>query len=217
MNVLQLRRLNILVLAGVCSVLLTALFFQLFVDSVLPCALCNLQRVGFLLYGIGLLINIRTRDLRGGYLLCFISSTLGSYVALLHILVEIPPGMPQVGSAIFGVHMYGWAFILFNLLTIYLVVARFLLTSVNTNLLGARNNNLVNFLSGLFLAIVAACLLSISLEVGLKPMGLPQHHYWVICKYQGKTDEECSQPTLSDIIAQYKQNRGYLDTAWPVK
>lgn len=213
MTLQQLRKLNLLALVVVCGILLTALYYQLFIDTVLPCALCNLQRIGFLLFGCGLLINIRSNDLKGGYLLCFISSILGSYVSLLHILVEIPPGMPQVGSTIFGVHMYGWAFVMFNLLTIYIVIIRFMLDS-SANYLVSKNKGYVNYLTGLFLSIVVACLVSVFLETGLRPMGFGQYHYWVICKYQGKPDVECERPTLTEIINQYKQNLEKIHNGW---
>lgn len=213
MTLQQLRKLNLLALLVVCGILLTALYYQLFIDTVLPCALCNLQRIGFLLFGCGLLINIRSNDLKGGYLLCFISSILGSYVSLLHILVEIPPGMPQVGSTIFGVHMYGWAFVMFNLLTIYIVIIRFMLDS-SANYLVSKNKGYVNYLTGLFLSIAVACLVSVFLETGLRPMGFGQYHYWVICKYQGKPDLECERPTLTEIINQYKQNLEKIHNGW---
>lgn len=213
MTLQQLRKLNLLALVVVCGILLTALYYQLFIDTVLPCALCNLQRIGFLLFGCGLLINIRSNDLKGGYLLCFISSILGSYVSLLHILVEIPPGMPQVGSTIFGVHMYGWAFVMFNLLTIYIVIIRFMLDS-SANYLVSKNKGYVNYLTGLFLSIAVACLMSVFFETGLRPMGFGQYHYWVICKYQGKPDLECERPTLTEIISQYKQNLEKIHNGW---
>lgn len=213
MTLQQLRKLNLLALVVVCGILLTALYYQLFIDTVLPCALCNLQRIGFLLFGCGLLINIRSNDLKGGYLLCFISSILGSYVSLLHILVEIPPGMPQVGSTIFGVHMYGWAFVMFNILTIYIVIIRFMLDS-SANYLVPKNKGYVNYLTGLFLSIAVACLVSVFLETGLRPMGFGQYHYWVICKYQGKPDLECERPTLTEIINQYKQNLEKIHNGW---
>ncbi|TXI94024.1 MAG: disulfide bond formation protein B [Neisseriales bacterium] len=216
MSFQQLRKLNLIALVGVSAILLTALYYQLFIDTLLPCALCNLQRIGFLLFGSGLLINIRSNNLKGGYLLCFISSILGSYVSLLHILVEIPPGMPQVGSTIFGIHMYGWAFVMFNLLTIYIVTARFLLDS-SANYSIPKNKGYVNYLTGLFLAITITCLMSVFLETGLRPMGFGQYHYWVICKYQGQPDAECERPTITEIIDQYKQNLEKIHNRWQQK
>lgn len=216
MSFQQLRKLNLLLLLAVSGVLLTALYYQLFIDTVLPCALCNLQRIGFLLFGSGLLINIRSNDLKGGYLLCFISSMLGSYVSLLHILVEIPPGMPQIGSTIFGIHMYGWAFVIFNLLTVYIVIARFLLDS-SANYPAPENKGYVNYLTGLFLGITIACFASVFLETGLRPMGVGQYHYWIICKYQGKSDAECERPTITEIIDQYKQNLVKIHNGWQQK
>ena len=216
MSFQQLRKLNLIALVGVSAILLTAIYYQLFIDTVLPCALCNLQRIGFLLFGSGLLINIRSDDLKGGYLLCFISSILGSYVSLLHILVEIPPGMPQVGSTIFGIHMYGWAFVMFNLLTIYIVIARFLLDS-SANYSIPKNKGYVNYLTGIFIAITIACLISAFLETGLRPMGFGQYHYWVICKYQGQPDAECERPTITEIIDQYKQNLEEIHNGWQQK
>ncbi|AUR51312.1 disulfide bond formation protein B [Aquella oligotrophica] len=216
MNFQQLRKLNLIALVVVSGILLTALYYQLFIDTILPCALCNLQRIGFLLFGSGLLINIRSNNLKCGYLLCFISSILGSYVSLLHILVEIPPGMPQIGSTIFGVHMYGWAFVMFNLLTIYIVIARFLLDS-SANYSIPKNKGCVNYLTGLFLAITITCLMSVFLETGLRPIGFGQYHYWVICKYQGQTDAECERPTITEIINQYKQNLEKIHNGWQQK
>jgi|GEM_PF-2806547 len=217
MTINLIRKLNILALIIICGILLTAFYYQLFIDNVLPCALCNLQRIGFLLFGTGLIINIRTNDSKGGYLLCFISGILGSYVSLLHILIELPPGMPQVGSAIFGIHMYGWAFVIFNLLTIYIVVLR-LLCSYDTVKSGLiKNNKITNYLTGLFATLAFACLISVFLETGLRPMGFAQYHYWIICKYQGGTDDKCSRPNLQDLIDEYRHNRELIPDAWPIR
>lgn len=214
MNIITYRRINILVLILISLILLIAFYFQLFIDNVLPCALCNLQRAGFLLFGIGLIITLYSNDIRMGQLVCIASGILGGSVALLHVLVELPPGMPSVGSSIFGVHMYGWVFIIFNILISYTAISAILFKQSSLCSIGINRSYTLKCVIALFGFICFANLFSVFLENGIKPMGFPQYHYWVICKYQHKSDAECSRPNLDDILQEYKNNLKKLKSSW---
>ena len=52
------RTLDTTALAGICGVLLIAFFYQ-FMLGELPCPLCALQRVGFIVAGAALVLNLR--------------------------------------------------------------------------------------------------------------------------------------------------------------
>ena len=93
-----LRTLDTLALAGVCTCLGVAFFFQLALHE-LPCAMCNLERVGFMMFGAGLLLNLRFGASPWNNVLGGLGALTGSLVALLQMFVHVLPGTPPTGTA----------------------------------------------------------------------------------------------------------------------
>jgi disulfide bond formation protein DsbB len=111
--------------ATIALVLVGSLFFQ-FVLKELPCPLCMLQRLCFLGLLYGLLLNLRFGLKPSHYAIALFCSTLGFAIGLRQILLHNfePPGSGY-GSAILGMHLYGWA-ALFFILTTYTLITMLL-------------------------------------------------------------------------------------------
>jgi disulfide bond formation protein DsbB len=73
-----------------------------------------LQRVGFAGVAFGLLLNVRygQKPLHVGIVI--LAALFGMSVAGRHVLIHIAPGTGSYGSAVFGLHLYTWAFVLFG-------------------------------------------------------------------------------------------------------
>lgn len=126
MKTLTLKQLeigNALALFG--SAMLVAMAFSMqIILSELPCALCNLQRLAFLLFGCGLLVVlIHPSRYRGGYLVSGIGAIVGACTAITQVFIHILPNDEGgVGSPILGFHLYAWCFVLFILAVVYTLV-----------------------------------------------------------------------------------------------
>jgi len=156
---------NALGLAAVCGVLLMAFIWQVAFDE-LPCPLCLLQRVGFVLVGIGLLLNVRFGPSPLHYALILFSALAGAFAAGRQMLLHIGPADPGYGSPFLGLHFYTWAFVLFVLAMAWtaamLVIDRACADAPRVR----RNGPLVRAIIWLFFALVAANLVSTLLECG---------------------------------------------------
>jgi disulfide bond formation protein DsbB len=106
------RLLNALALLGITALLVFA-FADQFLFSDLPCPLCLLQRVGFVLAGFGFALNILYAPRPSHYGLVIISALAGSATAGRQVLLHILPGSGAYGDPLFGLHFYTWAFISF--------------------------------------------------------------------------------------------------------
>lgn len=157
---------NALALAGICGVLAMALFWQLAFHE-LPCPLCLLQRVGFVLVGIGILLNLRFGASPLHYGLILFSALAGAFAAGRQILLHIAPGDQGYGSPFLGMHFYTWAFIGFALVMLW-TAAMLVLDRRTADTPRIRTHGaLVWTVVWLFFALVAANLLSTLLECGL--------------------------------------------------
>lgn len=103
---------NALGALGMAAILVAGFGLQFMLNE-LPCPLCNLQRVAFALCGFGFLLNLRFGGQPGHYGLILLSALFGLAVAGRQTLLHIVPGTGSYGSAIFGMHFYSWAVILF--------------------------------------------------------------------------------------------------------
>lgn len=108
------RGFNLMALVGITLLLLVALFDQLVLGE-LPCPLCLLQRVAFIMVGIGFLLNVRFGAAPLHYGLVILSALAGAFASGRQILLHIVPGTGAYGSALFGLHFYTWAFVAFML------------------------------------------------------------------------------------------------------
>jgi disulfide bond formation protein DsbB len=111
------RLLNALGLIAVDTVLALAFIDQLWFRD-LPCPLCILQRVGFTVAGVGLALNLVFGPRPSHYGMTILGAAVGAAISTRQILLHIVPGTGAYGNAIFGLHLYTWAFIAFALMII---------------------------------------------------------------------------------------------------
>ena len=83
--------LNALTIAGIVILLMMAFTFQ-FLFGELPCPLCLLQRIGFLITSVGFILNLRYGLRPSHYALALLGSLFTVFVALRQIALHILPG-----------------------------------------------------------------------------------------------------------------------------
>ena len=98
--------------AGLATILLIVFGLQFGLKE-LPCPLCNLQRVAFVLCGFGFLLNLRFGAQPLHYGLILLGALFGIAVSGRQVLLHIVPGGGAYGSSLLGLHLYTWALILF--------------------------------------------------------------------------------------------------------
>lgn len=106
------RPLNALGLIAISGVLLVAFAEQIF-NGELPCPLCLLQRVGFVIVGAGLALNVLCGLRPAHYGVMLLGAFVGAAVALRQVALHIVPGTGGYGDPFLGLHYYTWAFVLF--------------------------------------------------------------------------------------------------------
>lgn len=111
------RSLDAFGLLAIVLVLAVAFADQL-LNHELPCPLCLLQRVGFVLAGFGLAINLVFGPRASHYALVILGAMAGGAVAMRQVLLHIVPGTGAYGDPFLGLHFYTWAAILFALIVI---------------------------------------------------------------------------------------------------
>ena len=111
------KLLNALALIAVDTVLALAFIDQLWFSD-LPCPLCILQRAGFTAAGFGLALNVIFGPKPSHYGMTLLGSAVGAAVSTRQILDHIVPGTGSYGNAVFGLHLYTWAFIAFVLMIV---------------------------------------------------------------------------------------------------
>lgn len=111
------RLLNALGLIAVDTVLLLAFIDQLWFRD-LPCPLCILQRAGFIAAGFGLVLNLLFGPRPSHYGMTILGAASGGAIAMRQILIHVVPGTGSYGNAVFGMHLYTWAFIAFVLMIV---------------------------------------------------------------------------------------------------
>lgn len=106
----NIKNLNAIICLGVCGILILAQFFQLYYHE-LPCPLCFLQRVGFIGIAFGLILNAYYQPKPIHYTLSIVSAVFTCIIGARQILLHILPHSGSYGSAIFGLHLYVWSFL----------------------------------------------------------------------------------------------------------
>jgi disulfide bond formation protein DsbB len=102
---------NAIALTCICLLLFAAFVFQ-FIFRELPCALCLLQRIGFMGAALGFLMNLRFGLRPSHYAVVLVSSIFTSLVALRQIALHVVPGTGVYGKEFIGFHLYTWSFII---------------------------------------------------------------------------------------------------------
>jgi len=102
---------SIIGIIGVCIVLISALFIQLYLHEE-PCPLCLLQRAAYINIGLALMLNLRYGNKVSHWAMVILSAVAGAAVSMRQILLHIssPEGY---GLVVFGLHIYTWSFIIF--------------------------------------------------------------------------------------------------------
>lgn len=111
------KTLSAIELAGICLILLAAFGFQ-FLMGELPCPLCLLQRLGLLAVAFGFMLNMRYRPAPAHYGLSILAAVATSFTSMRQISLHIT-STEGYGSAVFGLHMYTWVFIICTVVVIY--------------------------------------------------------------------------------------------------
>lgn len=156
---------NMLGLVGICGVLLLALVWQVVFDD-LPCPLCLLQRLGFVLIGIGILLNIRFGSSPLHYALILISALAGAFAAGRQVLLHIAPDDTGYGPPFLGMHFYTWAFVLFGLFMLWTAIMLVIDRAHADHPMARTHGWPARGVIWLFLVLVAANLISTLLECG---------------------------------------------------
>lgn len=102
---------------AICAVLAYAFFDQLSAQD-LPCPLCLLQRIGFVLAGFGLALNLRFGQRASHYGVVILGAAAGLLAAARQVMLHIVPGTGSYGEPFLGLHFYTWALILFAVIII---------------------------------------------------------------------------------------------------
>ena len=163
--------LNILAL---CAVLLGAFGFQ-WLGGEIPCPLCVLQRVGFMLCAISLssvLYAIRDQrltyaDLVKAHALATVCAVFGAIVAARQVLLHILPGDPGFGTPVMSVHLYTWSLITFGSQILASGIFILTLTPNESRTFDMKYGGFSRWINSLLFFIVLANLLSVFASAGL--------------------------------------------------
>ncbi|MFC6633761.1 disulfide bond formation protein B [Microbulbifer taiwanensis] len=172
------RWLDALALLAVSATLWFAFGWQLLVKE-LPCPLCLLQRVAFIMVGIGLLMNLRfgNRPLHQGIVV--LSALAGVVASARQVLLHIAPGDPGFGSPFLGLHFYTWALLIFLALLVYCGLM-LMSDAAGSDTAPRKLTPLARYAALVFLAILVVNVVSTTLECGLGPCpDNPTRYQWL--------------------------------------
>ena len=101
---------NLVALFAIDGILIYAFIDQL-VFNELPCPLCILQRIGFVIIGFVFVLNLRCGAHPANFSWGFLGGLVGMMVSLRQVLLHITPGDKGFGATFLELHFYTWAFI----------------------------------------------------------------------------------------------------------
>ena len=113
--------LNMMALLAICGSLTMAFYWQIAFNEI-PCPLCQLQRVGLMMAGIGFMLNVRFGPSAVHYAIILASALVGAATSMRQTLLHIAPGDAGYGTALFGMHFYTWGFVAFVVMMIFCCV-----------------------------------------------------------------------------------------------
>lgn len=171
--------LNMLALLAITAALVFAFVWQ-FAFHELPCPLCLLQRVAFMLAGAGLLLNLRFGPSPMHYGMVLAAALGGTAAAGRQVLLHLAPGNPGYGSIVLGLHFYTWALIAFVALIAYCAFMLALDRKAVDSAMPRRVGILGALAMWLFFLVVLANAASTTMECGLGPCpDDPVHYQWL--------------------------------------
>ncbi|CAN5434293.1 hypothetical protein BH09VER1_BH09VER1_52000 [soil metagenome] len=156
----------------VCGVLLGSLSYQFFIGE-LPCPLCVIQRLSFLLACVGPLGILRKAGTpegdasfrARGFAFCIMASVLGMAVSDRQILLHIMPGDAGYGPPVMGLHLYTWAAVVFVCLIL----------SSAAGLLGGREQSAP--LPGMVTNVICGLIIAIATIIALATFAMQGFHW----------------------------------------
>jgi len=162
------RTLDTLALLGLSVMLLVAFYYQ-FVLGELPCPLCALQRVGFIVAGVALMLNLRTGFSAANYGIVILTSLVAGSASLRQVALHVVPGSGAYGSALFGLHFYTWAFVGYGALIAYVGAMLLVARVPDPRERPPAGGGLAGAACGLFVLMAAANAAAFLLECGVGP------------------------------------------------
>ncbi len=111
---------SIVEIFGICLIIAAAFYYQLFLDE-LPCPLCLLQRMGLLAMAFGFMLNLRYGAHPAHYGLSLLAAVLTGLIALRQVSLHITDS-EGYGSAVLGLHMYSWVFVIAVIAVVYIAI-----------------------------------------------------------------------------------------------
>jgi disulfide bond formation protein DsbB len=162
------KSLDTLALYGICAALGVAFYYQ-FGRGELPCPLCALQRVGFVVAGVALVLNLRAGYSPAHYGLALLSIVAAGSASLRQISLHVIPGTGHYGSALFGFHFYTWAFVAYGALVVYIGAMLMTSPAVDERARPTPAGAAARFACWVFMLLAAANVAAFLAECGLGP------------------------------------------------
>lgn len=176
MHYRMIHTLNTLGLLGMTFVLFMGSVLQFSLGE-LPCPLCLLQRLGFVMIIFGFLLNVVFGIEQKHYGVILIGALFGVATSLRQISLHVIPGTPGFGSPILGMHYYTWAFVIFCMAISGVALLLILWNNEHTN----KSYQMSKFGRSVCLLAIAAVLINvISTFVECGPFECPADpvSYW---------------------------------------
>ncbi|OBU16751.1 hypothetical protein AYY19_14955 [Photobacterium aquimaris] len=182
MNNQLINRLNILGLLGITTILATGSIIQL-VFKELPCPLCLLQRIGFMMVMFGFMLNVRYGPQQPHYGIILFGALFGATAALRQVALHLLPDDPGYGSPLLGMHYYTWAFVIFVMTIIGVAVLLSLwrqpITTSNYHM-----KSIGNIACYLAVAVVIINIVSTFIMTGPHVTPADPHSYWLFDQFK---------------------------------
>ena len=160
------RAFDTLALYGICAVLGVAFYYQ-FALGELPCPLCALQRVGYVVVGVALVLNLRAGYSPAHYGLALMSIVAAGSASLRQISLHVIPNTGHYGSALFGFHFYTLAFVGYGALVVY--IGWMLMMARDFDERGVRTGAAAQLACWIFMMLAAANAAAFLAECGVGP------------------------------------------------
>jgi disulfide bond formation protein DsbB len=171
---------NLLALLGITAILVLAFAWQI-VFNELPCPLCLLQRLAFILAGIGILLNLRFGASPAHYAMVILASAGGIVVAGRQLLLHQAPGDAGYGSTLLGLHFYTWAVLAFAALILWCAVMLVLDRKAGDTAVPRRVGVISATVMGSFFLVTLVNAGSTTLECGFGPCpDNPTQYQWLV-------------------------------------
>lgn len=163
-----------LVILAYCGVIGAAFSIQI-IGNEMPCPLCMLQRMDMVLIGIGALwiIGLTRKgelDLYAyvrAYGLMMFGAGAGLMMSGRQIELHILPGDPGYGEAVFGLHLYTWAFVTFAVVLVYTAVMLMLSKQLLPKMPAGNATLWITRIVGIiFILVIIANVISVFFEEG---------------------------------------------------